>query len=213
MSYAVKEIFYSLQGEGREAGRPAIFIRFMGCNLWSGREEDRLTSGTICHFCDTDLRAPAKESGGIFADAGELAQKALKLWPQSAGTKPYIIFTGGEPLLQLDEALCQACHAAGATVACETNGTIATTLPIDWLTVSPKAGAKLKQTSGSELKAVYPQEGLDLEKLATLSFKYFFLQPCDNIKYKSNLASAVAYCEEHPEWRLSIQLHKVVGVE
>ncbi len=212
MKYNVKEIFYSLQGEGLNAGKPAIFIRFIGCNLWSGREADRQNSKTICHFCDTDFVAPPKVSGGLSLTAVEVIDKALSLWPQYA-PQPFVIFTGGEPLLQLDSDLCCRFHELGAYIACETNGSIATDLPIDWLTVSPKVGAQLKQTKGQELKVVFPQKELDLDKLSTLNFSHFLLQPCANAHYRENLASAIAYCQEHPKWRLSVQLHKIIGVE
>lgn len=212
MSYQVKEIFYSLQGEGLQAGRPAIFIRFCGCNLWSGRETDRHAPNTICHFCDTDFRLPAKESGGQFSSAAELADRALSHWPDPT-IRPYIIFTGGEPLLQLDRVLCDEFHNRGAIIGCETNGTIATTLPLDWLAVSPKIGAPLNQKHGNELKIVFPQSGLNPQDYCNLSFDYFFLQPCDNDHAADNLRQTVDYCQKHPQWRLSIQLHKVIGVE
>jgi 7-carboxy-7-deazaguanine synthase len=212
MSYAVKEIFYTLQGEGMRAGRPAVFCRFAGCNLWSGREEDRAEA--ICKFCDTEFVGTDGEGGGKFADAKTLALAIAAHWPalQTANGHPYVVFTGGEPLLQLDDELTDAVHGHGFEIAIETNGTLVAPTGIDWICVSPKAGAPLVQTRGQELKLVYPQAGAEPERFANLSFDYFLLQPMWGDKTQANMAAAAQYCMAHPRWRLSLQTHKWVGL-
>lgn len=212
MSYAVKEIYYTLQGEGAQAGRPAVFLRFAGCNLWSGREEDRASA--VCRFCDTDFVGTDGPGGGRFSAAADLARAAARLWPQAAGprSKPFVVVTGGEPLLQLDQALLDALHAEGFEVAVETNGTLRPPAGIDWLCVSPKAGAPLVVTRGDELKLVYPQEGIDPAWFEELDFRHFFLQPMDGPDRERNTELAVRYCLEHPRWRLSLQTHKLLGI-
>lgn len=207
--YRVKEVFYTLQGEGHQAGRPATFCRFSRCNLWSGKEAHR--SRAICQFCDTDFVGTNGSGGGIFASASDLARHIVNHWPNS-GAAPYIVLTGGEPMLQVDANLIAALHELGCEVAIETNGTLYVEESIDWVCVSPKAGAPLKQRSGSELKVVFPQEGLDLEELATLSFSHFYLQPMDGPNREQATAKAVEYCLAHPRWRLSLQTHKYLGI-
>jgi 7-carboxy-7-deazaguanine synthase (Cx14CxxC type) len=208
MTYAVKEMFYTLQGEGARAGRPAVFVRFAGCNLWSGREQDR--AGAVCQFCDTQFVGTDGEGGGKFETPKALASAAAELWP--GGGDPYVVCTGGEPLLQLDAPLIAALHAVGFEIAVETNGTIAAPREIDWVCVSPKARADLAQTSGDELKLVYPQAGAEPERYAALAFAHFFLQPMDSPERDANTQAAIAYCLAHPQWRLSLQTHKVVGL-
>lgn len=208
MSYAVKEIFYTLQGEGAQAGRPSVFLRFAGCNLWSGREEDRATA--VCQFCDTDFVGVDGAGGGRFADAGALAGAVAAQWP--GGGRPYVVCTGGEPLLQLDAPLIAALHDAGFEIAVETNGTIAAPAGLDWICVSPKAGAALVQTRGNELKLVYPQLGAEPDCFTALQFERFFLQPMDNSRRAENTAAATAYCLANPQWSLSLQTHKVLGI-
>lgn len=210
MSYAVKEIFYTLQGEGANAGRPAVFCRFTGCNLWSGREDDR--SRAICQFCDTDFVGTDGTGGGRFASADDLADTVALLWPPCHEGQPLVVCTGGEPLLQLDAALIGAFHARGFIVAVETNGTVTPPPGIDWLCVSPKAGAELVVTSGDELKLVFPQEGLPPETVAGLDFAHHFLQAKDGVNRMANTAAAVQYCLAHPRWRLSVQTHKYLGI-
>ena len=211
MSYAVKEIFYTLQGEGAQAGRPAVFCRFAGCNLWSGREEDR--AAAICKFCDTDFFGVDGSGGGKFESAATLARAVAEAWPSgSGGGKRFVVCTGGEPLLQLDAALIDALHAQGFEIAVETNGTIAAPEGLDWICMSPKAGAELVQHSGDELKLVYPQEGADPVKFEGLDFRNFFLQPMDGPKQQQNTELALRYCLEHPQWRLSLQTHKLLGI-
>jgi 7-carboxy-7-deazaguanine synthase len=206
--YAVKEIFYTLQGEGANAGRAAVFCRFAGCNLWSGREQDRADAD--CTFCDTDFVGTDGEAGGRYATAGDLADACLSAASQA---KPdLVVLTGGEPMLQVDAELIEALHARSFTIAIETNGTLTVPRAIDWICVSPKAGTELKQSSGDELKVVYPQADLDLPALAGLDFANRFLQPMDGPEIKENTAAAVAYCKAHPIWRLSVQTHKVVGI-
>ncbi len=211
MTYTVKEIFYTLQGEGAQAGRPAVFCRFSGCNLWTGREADRATA--TCTFCDTDFVGVGPD-GGKFATAAELAAAVATRWPAGArGATPLVVCTGGEPLLQLDADAVAAFHAAGFEVAVETNGTQPAPAGIDWLCVSPKADAPLVLTAGDELKLVYPQDGVDPARFAGLAFRRFSLQPKDEgTKTAANVAATVAYCLAHPQWRLSVQAHKVVGV-
>jgi 7-carboxy-7-deazaguanine synthase (Cx14CxxC type) len=211
MTYAVKEIFYTLQGEGAQAGRAAVFCRFAGCNLWSGREQDRATA--ICKFCDTDFADVNGPGGGKFESAETLAQAVAEKWPGGARAgKRFVVCTGGEPLLQLDAALIGALHARGFEIAVETNGTIAAPAGIDWVCVSPKAGTLLVQESGDELKLVYPQTGIDPESLASLGFRNFFLQPMDGPDRATNTKLALEFCMEHPQWRLSLQTHKILGI-
>jgi len=211
MGYAVKEIFYTLQGEGAQAGRAAVFCRFAGCNLWSGREQDR--AAAICKFCDTDFADTNGPGGGKFETAAALATVIQATWPAgSAPGKRFVVCTGGEPLLQLDTLLIDAIHTSGFEIAVETNGTIAAPEGIDWICVSPKAGAELVQKSGDELKLVYPQSGIDPEDISTLAFKNFFLQPMDGPERAANTELAVKYCMAHPQWRLSLQTHKIVGI-
>ena len=222
MTYTVKEIFYTLQGEGAQTGRAAVFCRFSGCNLWSGREEDR--SRAVCQFCDTDFVGTGPD-GGKFKSAKELADAIDRSWkgegrntngvssPQSAGmSKKYVVCTGGEPLLQVDENLIAELHAHGFEVAVETNGTRPAPKSLDWICVSPKAGAPLVQTTGSELKLVYPQVDAPPEKFEELGFRHFFLQPMDGPDTADNTERAIEYCLRHPRWRLSIQTHKLVGL-
>ncbi len=210
MSYAVKEIFYTLQGEGANAGRPAVFCRFAGCNLWSGREADRATA--VCRFCDTEFVGTDGTAGGRFADAAALANTIASHWPNADAAHRFVVITGGEPLLQLDEALIAALHAQGFRIAVETNGTVAAPAGIDWLCVSPKAGAPLVQRSGQELKLVFPQPGTDMQAAAALDFERFYLQPMDGPLQRVNTELAIAYCQAHPQWGLSVQTHKVIGI-
>ena len=209
-SYKIKEIFYTLQGEGAQSGRPAVFCRFSGCNLWSGREEDRHKS--VCQFCDTDFRGTDGLNGGRYPDAEALAEKVASLWPERDAGKPYVVCTGGEPLLQLDESLVNAFHERGFEVAVETNGTKAAPPGIDWICVSPKAGAELVLTSGHELKLVFPQPGAEPELFEQLDFDHFYLQPMDGPALERNIRLTLNYCLEHPQWKLSLQTHKVLGI-
>lgn len=208
MSYKVKEVFYTLQGEGANAGRAAVFCRFAGCNLWSGREADR--EEATCRFCDTDFVGMDGEGGGIFASAGSLAAAVRKAWP-GAG-RAFAVITGGEPLLQLDQPLVDALHAREIEIAIETNGTLDPPVGLDWICVSPKAGASLKLTCGDELKLVYPQTGATPEEFERLSFRQFFLQPMDGPDRAANTRLALDYCLKHPRWRLSLQTHKFLGI-
>ena len=208
MTYAVKEMFYTLQGEGARAGRPSVFVRFAGCNLWSGREEDRAQA--VCQFCDTQFVGTDGDGGGKFETPQALARAAAALWP--GGGAPYVVCTGGEPLLQLDAPLIDALHAQGFEIAVETNGTLAAPPGIDWICVSPKANAAFVQRSGDELKLVYPQEGAAPERYAGLAFSNFFLQPMDSPQRAANTEAAVTYCLQHPQWRLSLQVHKLLGL-
>lgn len=209
MSYAVKELFKTLQGEGAQAGRAAVFCRFAGCNLWSGREEDRHKA--ICQFCDTDFIGTNGDGGGKFRDASELASAIAHAWG-SGQTRRYVVFTGGEPLLQIDEALIAAVHAQDFEIAIETNGTIEPPQGIDWICVSPKAGAPFNLRSGSELKLVYPQSDLLPDDLPELDFEHYFLQPMDGAEQQENIAAVTAFCLENPRWRLSLQTHKMIGI-
>lgn len=215
MTYTVKEIFYTLQGEGAQTGRAAVFCRFSGCNLWSGREEDRPRA--VCRFCDTDFVGTGPD-GGRFKTAGELADAIARSWSGRAasngteGARKYVVCTGGEPLLQVDQALIEALHERGFEVAVETNGTRPAPSSLDWVCVSPKADAPLVQTSGSELKLVYPQDKAPPEKFEQLAFKHFFLQPMDGPDKERNTELAIDYCLRHPRWRLSVQTHKLVGL-
>jgi len=209
--YSVKEIYYTLQGEGAQAGRPAVFCRFSGCNLWSGREADRAEA--ICDFCDTDFVGTDGPGGGKFADADALARAAREAWRGNSGTPPFVVLTGGEPMLQVDGTLVDALHTAGFEVAIETNGTLPVLPVIDWICVSPKAGAPLRQRSGDELKLVYPQEELWPEEVQALDFTHFLLQPMDaGTNSPANIKAAVDYCLAHPKWRLSLQTHKLLGL-
>jgi 7-carboxy-7-deazaguanine synthase (Cx14CxxC type) len=212
MSYAVKEIYYTLQGEGTNTGRAAVFVRFAGCNLWSGREEDRASA--ICKFCDTDFFGVDGPGGGRFPDASALAISIVGAWPAELPKRhrPLVVFTGGEPLLQLDESLVEACHIRGLEVAIETNGTKIPPAGVDWVCVSPKVGADLVLRTGNELKLVYPQDGGDPELFEGLEFEQFFLQPMDGPQLARNTALATQYCLVHPQWRLSLQTHKLVGL-
>lgn len=209
MSYAVKEMFKTLQGEGAQAGRAAVFCRFAGCNLWSGREEDR--EGAVCRFCDTDFVGMDGEGGGRFATAEALADALVRVWGPEAARR-FVVFTGGEPLLQIDPDLVAAVHARGFEIAIETNGTQEPPEGIDWICVSPKAGAGLVLRHGHELKLVYPQPDLPPESVAGLDFTHFFLQPMDGPARRANTDAAVAYCLDHPQWRLSVQTHKMIGI-
>lgn len=209
MTYSVKEIFYTLQGEGSHAGRPAVFCRFAGCNLWTGREDDRLNA--VCRFCDTDFVGTNGTLGGKFTQATDLAARIASLWPQG-GSGRFVVLTGGEPLLQVDVALIDALHAQGFEIAVETNGTVAAPPGIDWLCVSPKAGAPLVQRSGQELKVVVPQPGIDLAELETLDFEHHRVQPMDGPQREANTEWAVQWCLQHPRWQLSLQTHKYLGI-
>jgi 7-carboxy-7-deazaguanine synthase (Cx14CxxC type) len=210
MAYTVKEIYYTLQGEGAQAGRAAVFCRFSGCNLWSGLEKDRATA--VCRFCDTDFLGTDGPGGGRYETAAALAQAVARMWPSGAGGRPLVVCTGGEPLLQLDAEAIRAFHEAGFEVAVETNGTVPLPDGLDWVCVSPKAGAELVVTCGDEVKLVYPQEGAEPERFETLAFREFYLQPMDGPALAENTRLAVRYCLEHPRWRLSLQIHKVLGI-
>jgi len=211
MSYRVKEIFYTLQGEGANTGRPAVFCRFAGCNLWSGHEQDRAQA--ICQFCDTDFVGVDGTGGGEFASADDLAQSISSFWPAPSGAgQPFVVCTGGEPLLQLDPPLIESLHRLGFTLAIETNGTCSCPEGVDWICVSPKAGAKLLLQAGDELKLIFPQDGLEPEQFETLAFQHFFLQPMDGPDRERYTQLAVRYCLEHPRWRLSLQTHKFLGI-
>jgi len=210
MSYKVKEIFYTLQGEGHWAGRPAVFCRFTGCNLWSGREEDR--SKAVCQFCDTDFVGMDGDRGGRYT-AVALAEKVASLFPGgSGGARPFVVCTGGEPLLQLDGPLIDAFHACGLELAVETNGTVRPPAGIDWLCVSPKAGAELLVRSGDELKLVFPQAGAEPALYESMDFRHFYLQPMDSPRLAEHTAAALRYCMEHPRWSLSLQTHKILQI-
>jgi 7-carboxy-7-deazaguanine synthase (Cx14CxxC type) len=211
MTYAVKEIFYTLQGEGANAGRPAVFCRFAGCNLWTGREADRAEA--VCRFCDTDFVGTDGPGGGKFGTAERLAAAVADAWPPADPlARPLVVCTGGEPLLQLDPPLIDALHAAGFEIAVETNGTVVPPAGIDWLCVSPKADAPLVVNAGDELKLVFPQAGAEPERYAGLRFTRFFLQPMDGPDREANTRAALAYCLTHPRWRLSLQTHKLLGI-
>ena len=210
MTYAVKEVYYTLQGEGGQAGRAAVFCRFAGCNLWSGREADR--ADAVCNFCDTDFVGTDGPGGGKFDTPVALAEHIARQWPAGLPGKPLAVCTGGEPLLQLDEPLIDALHALGFEVAVETNGTQPTPAGLDWICVSPKADAPLVLTHGHELKLVYPQPAAMPERFAALDFQLFFLQPMDGLEQRRNTRLAIDYCLAHPQWRLSVQTHKTVGI-
>ena len=212
--YAVKEIYHTLQGEGAHTGRAAVFCRFTGCNLWSGREQDRATAA--CRFCDTDFIGTDGPGGGKFVDAPALAAAVLACWddatPDRAPGRPYVVFTGGEPLLQLDSPLIDACCALGLQIAIESNGTREAPPGIDWICISPKPRSTLKQLSGHELKLVYPQPEIPPESVARLDFQNFYLQPMDGPDRAANTAAAIRYCLKNPQWRLSLQTHKLTGI-
>lgn len=212
MTYSVKGIFYTLQGEGANTGRAAVFCRFTGCNLWTGREEDRATA--VCTFCDTDFIGTHGPGGGRFGTPQGLARAVAAAWRAhpSSRVRPFVVCTGGEPLLQLDEKLAAAFHERGFEVAIETNGTRLPPPGIDWICVSPKAGPELVLRSGDELKFVFPQEGYDPERFEGFDFRHFFLQPMDGPEREQNTRLAVRYCLEHPQWRLSLQTHKLLDL-
>ena len=218
MTYSVKEAYLTLQGEGAQTGRAAVFLRFSGCNLWSGREADRASA--VCQFCDTDFVGTDGPGGGKFESAHALAAHVRGIWQEQtaggasagSGGTPYVICTGGEPLLQLDERAIDALHAAGFEVGVETNGTLRAPEKLDWICVSPKADAALKQRSGNELKLVYPQKLAQPESFTGLDFDHFFLQPMDSDQTAENIAAAAAYCMKYPQWRLSLQTHKLIGL-
>jgi 7-carboxy-7-deazaguanine synthase (Cx14CxxC type) len=212
MAYLVKELFYTLQGEGARVGRASVFCRFAGCNLWSGREEDRAQAA--CYFCDTDFVGTDGSGGGKFATVDELAAGILRQWPTCDGrplARAYVVFTGGEPLLQLDAPLIEACHRGGFEIAIETNGTLPAPHGIDWITVSPKPRSSLVQRRGSEMKLVFPHE-VRPEEVAHLDFQHFYLQPMDGPRRQENTRLAVEYCQAHPQWQLSLQMHKFIGI-
>lgn len=209
--YAVKEIYYTLQGEGAQAGRPAVFCRFAGCNLWSGREAERAEAK--CSFCDTDFVGTNGPGGGRFETESALAKACASTWRGNSGAKRFIVLTGGEPMLQVDNALVGALHQEGFEIAIETNGTLPVLPSIDWICVSPKPGAELQQRSGDELKLVYPQAEIGPEHMAGLAFDHFLLQPLDDGSGEAlHLQAAIDYCLAHPKWRLSLQTHKVLGL-
>lgn len=210
MVYSVKEIFYTLQGEGANAGRPAVFCRFAGCNLWSGLEKDRPSA--VCRFCDTDFVGTDGSGGGKFSRADDLAAAILDQWPKGEEGRKFVVCTGGEPALQLDNALIEALHTKDFEVAVETNGTVPLAEAVDWVCVSPKAGTDLVVKSGNELKVVHPQDGLDLKQLSVLDFDYFFLQPMDGEARDNSLEQTLQVCLEWPVWRLSLQTHKLLGI-
>jgi 7-carboxy-7-deazaguanine synthase (Cx14CxxC type) len=209
MTYAVKEIFYTLQGEGANAGRPAVFCRFAGCNLWSGREEDRASA--VCRFCDTDFVGADGENGGKYRDADALVDRIASLWPEGEAYR-FVVCTGGEPMLQMDEPLVSALHRAGFQVAIETNGSLPVLESIDWVCVSPKADAPLVVTRGNELKVVVPQDNQRLADYAELDFEYFLVQPMDGPSRELNTRLAIDWCKRHPRWRLSMQTHKYLNI-
>jgi 7-carboxy-7-deazaguanine synthase len=210
MTYAVKEIYYTLQGEGANTGRAAVFCRFAGCNLWTGREQDRLDA--TCGFCDTDFLGTDGPGGGRFHSAQALAEAVAASWPEANLERRFVVCTGGEPLLQLDASLLQALHHENFEVAVETNGTVPPPEGIDWLCVSPKAGATLVVRGGDEIKLVFPQDGADPAEFEDLAFRHFFLQPMDGPEREANTAAALQYCLAHPRWRLSLQTHKLLGI-
>lgn len=210
MTYSVKEIFLTLQGEGAQAGRRAVFLRFSGCNLWTGREQDRATA--ICQFCDTDFVGTDGEGGGKFATPEALADAVAAIWGAGVSGTPYVVITGGEPMLQLDEALIDALHAHGLEVGVESNGTFPATPGIDWLCISPKAGSDVIQRSGNELKLVWPQPGSDWASMEDWAFDHLLIQPMDSVMRDENLKAAIDFVMDHPRWRLSLQTHKALGL-
>jgi 7-carboxy-7-deazaguanine synthase (Cx14CxxC type) len=214
MTYSVKEIYYTLQGEGAHTGRPAVFIRFSGCNLWSGREAHR--NAAVCRFCDTEFVGTDGPGGGKFETADDLADAALRAWPKGPNDElPYVVCTGGEPLLQLDRLAIDALHSAGFEIGVESNGTLAAPNGIDWLCISPKGDAPVVQTSGDELKLVFPQTEPEAqpELFAHMRFDNFFLQPLDSPERDANTRNAIEYCLAHPRWKLSLQTHKIIGID
>ncbi|TCS39509.1 7-carboxy-7-deazaguanine synthase (Cx14CxxC type) [Paucimonas lemoignei] len=210
MTYSVKEIFYTLQGEGAHAGRPAVFCRFSGCNLWSGRESDRASA--VCKFCDTDFVGTDGERGGKFPDAARLANTIAGLWPSTYTASKYVVFTGGEPLLQLDAALIDAMHAAGFEIAIETNGTLPVPPGVDWVCVSPKMGSELVVKRGNELKVVIPQAAQSLKEYERLEFDHYYVQPMDGPDKEANTRLAIETCKANPRWKLSLQTHKLLQI-
>lgn len=210
MTYSVKEIFYTLQGEGTHAGRPAVFCRFSGCNLWSGRESDRASA--VCRFCDTDFVGTDGERGGKYADAASLAGLVDSLWPATYTASKFVVFTGGEPLLQLDIPLIDCMHARGFEVAIETNGTLPVPAGVDWICVSPKADAELQVRQGDELKLVIPQQGQTLADYESFAFRHFYLQPMDGPDVEANTRLAIELCKKNPKWKLSLQTHKLLQI-
>jgi 7-carboxy-7-deazaguanine synthase (Cx14CxxC type) len=210
VTYSIKEIFYTLQGEGNHAGRPAVFCRFAGCNLWSGREEDRASA--VCSFCDTDFVGTNGLGGGKFKTAAALASAINDLWPKSYPASKYVVFTGGEPLLQLDVPLIDAMHKCGFEIAIETNGTLPVPEGVDWICVSPKMGSALVVKKGSELKVVIPQAGQPMHEYALLDFEHHFVQAMDGPDLDENIRLAIAYCKDHPKWKLSVQTHKLLQI-
>jgi len=215
MAYRVKEMFHTLQGEGINAGRAAVFCRFSGCNLWTGREQHRASA--VCQFCDTDFVGTGGEGGGVFAGPDDLASAVASTWSDATGRQPeratsLVVCTGGEPLLQLDAAAVDALHDAGMEVAIETNGTIVVPAGVDWVCMSPKAGSEIVVRAGDELKLVHPQPGAEPERFESWDFRHFLLQPMDGPDREAATASAVAYCRSHPRWRLSLQTHKYLGI-
>jgi 7-carboxy-7-deazaguanine synthase len=210
LAYSVKEIFYTLQGEGTHAGRPAVFCRFSGCNLWSGREVDR--ADAVCRFCDTDFVGTEGELGGKFAEAAHLADVVDSLWPTTYAASKFVVFTGGEPLLQLDTPLIDSMHARGFEVAIETNGTLPVPAGVDWICVSPKVGADLQVRQGNELKVVIPQQNQTLAAYESLAFQHFYLQPMDGPDVERNTRLAIDLCKKNPQWKLSLQTHKLLQI-
>jgi 7-carboxy-7-deazaguanine synthase (Cx14CxxC type) len=210
LTYSIKEIFYTLQGEGTHAGRPAVFCRFSGCNLWSGRESDRATA--VCKFCDTDFVGTDGTLGGKYADSDSLAKTINDLWPSNHAANKYVVFTGGEPLLQLDKALIDSLHACGFEIAIETNGTLPVPPGVDWICVSPKIGSELVVKAGSELKVVIPQIGQMIEQYESLAFDHFYVQPMDGSDLEKNTRLAIDFCMRHPKWKLSLQTHKLLQI-
>lgn len=210
MTYSVHEMYLSVQGEGANTGRPAVLCRFAGCNLWSGREIDRASA--VCRFCDTEFRGTQGPGGGRFRNAAELAAAVATTWSTAIDPDPFVVLTGGEPLLQIDKELIDSLHDAGFEIAVETNGTLPAPSGLDWICVSPKARAPLHLKTGDELKVVYPQVGLDPASLESLAFRHWFLQPCDGPDLHANTSAARRYCAEHPRWKLSLQTHKLMGI-
>lgn len=210
MTYSVHEMYLSVQGEGANTGRPAVLCRFAGCNLWSGREIDR--ANAICRFCDTEFRGTQGPGGGRFKCAANLAAAVAATWSTAINPEPFVVLTGGEPLLQIDRELIDSLHDAGFEIAVETNGTLPAPSGLDWICVSPKARAPLRLKAGDELKVVYPQVGLDPASLESLAFRHWFLQPCDGPNLHANTRAAQRYCAEHPRWKLSLQTHKLMGI-
>ncbi|KIF82561.1 7-carboxy-7-deazaguanine synthase [Noviherbaspirillum autotrophicum] len=210
MSYSVKEIFYTLQGEGTHAGRPAVFCRFSGCNLWSGRESDRASA--VCKFCDTDFVGMDGELGGKYPDSSSLAKTIDTLWPAAYAASKFVVFTGGEPLLQLDAALIESMHACGFEIAIESNGTLPVPAGVDWVCISPKVGSTLQVRKGNELKVVIPQQNQNLDDYEPLDFDHFYLQPMDGPDVERNTQRAIELCKQRPQWKLSLQTHKLLQI-